>query len=573
MKTKYCLALSICVVLGLLAGCVRPATTQSGGQEETGREYAPPDAYLNGSMHAYYGSENPWDRRFFTKALHLYGRRGQRQMLDIIEGRPAEAAKYCRELLAKDPNDLESLFNLAVAEAHLGNLNAAMDPVKEAVNRGLPFTRFLVGPREVLRPLTESAAFPEYAATRKIQLAHGPLLGVVTSRSARFWVRTIDEVPVQTIVSTSPDLSDPIRSEVRQTKAADDYTAIVEVQGLQPATAYYYDVLVAGQPALASERPRFRTYPTADSKVRFLVAFGGGAGYNPACERMWDVIRSHKPDAFLGLGDNVYMDLPTKPNGFVEYTYYRRQSRPEFRRLVSTVPVYAIWDDHDAGMDDVWLGPYRDKPDWKLPLFRNFQQQWNNPFYGDPDWPGGWHNFSIGPVEFFMLECRMYRTNPYDRYPTMLGPVQKAWLKKQLKQSTPRFKVLVSSVPWTFDSKGSAKDTWNGFRKERGEIFDFLASNRINGVILLSADRHRSDAWRIERPNGYPLYEFESSRLTNEHVHELVPGTLFGYNAKQSFGLLMFDLTGGDPSVTFQAVSIDDEVAGEVTVKWSEISH
>jgi len=167
----------------------------------------------------------------------------------------------------------------------------------------------------------------------------------------------------------------------------------------------------------------------------------------------------------------------------------------------------------------------------------------------------------------------MYRTNPYDRYPTMLGPVQKAWLKKQLKQSTPRFKVLVSSVPWTFDSKGSAKDTWNGFRKERGEIFDFLASNRINGVILLSADRHRSDAWRIERPNGYPLYEFESSRLTNEHVHELVPGTLFGYNAKQSFGLLMFDLTGGDPSVTFQAVSIDDEVAGEVTVKWSEISH
>ncbi len=573
MKTKSSAALSICALLIFVAGCTQPATKQSADQEEVGREYAPPDAYLDGSKHAYYGSENPWDRRFFTKALNLYGRRGQRQMLDIIEGRPAEAAKYCRELLAKQPNDLESLFNLAIAEARLGNVNAAMDAVKDAVNRGLPFTRFLVGPREVLRPLTESAAFREYAVTRKVQLAHGPLLGAVTPHSARFWVRTIDEVPIQAVVSTSPDLSNPIRSDAQRTSAEDDFTAIAVVLGLQPATVYHYDLFIDGKSALAADRPSFRTYPTADSNGRFQVAFGGGAGYNPVCERMWDVIRSHRPDAFLGLGDNVYMDLPAKPNGFVEYTYYQRQSRPEFRRLVASVPTYAIWDDHDAAIDDVWLGPYKDKPDWKLPIFRNFQQQWNNPAYGDPDWPGCWFNFSIGPVEFFMLECRMYRTNPLDKDPTMLGPVQKAWLRKQLKQSTARFKVLVSSVPWTLNSKGGAKDTWNGFRKERKEIFDFLANNKINGVVLLSADRHRSEAWRNERPNGYPLYEFESSRLTNEHVHELVPGTLFGYNAKQSFGLLMFDLTGGDPSVTFQAVSIDDEVAGEVTVKLSGISH
>jgi len=542
-------------------------------QDAPAGEYALPDAYLNGSPHPYYGSENPWDRRFFSKALRLYGRRGQRQMLDIIEGRTADAAKYCRELLAKDPNDLESLFNLAVAEAQMGNLNVAMDTVKQAVDRGLPFDRFLVGPRQVLQPLTESTAFKEYATSRKVQLAHGPLLGSVTSQSARFWVRTIGEVPVQVVLSESPDLGNSSRSEVRRTAAAADYTAIVEVDGLKPATTYHYDVLIDSKSALASDHPSFRTYPTADSKVRFQVAFGGGAGYNPACERMWDTIRSHNPEAFLTLGDNVYMDLPAKPNGFVEYTYYRRQSRPEFRRLVSTVPVYAIWDDHDSGMDDDWLGPYKDKPDWKLPLFRNFQQQWNNPAYGDPDWPGCWFNFSIGPVEFFMLECRMYRTNPYDKNPTMLGPVQKAWLKKQLKQSTARFKVIVSSVPWTFNSKGGARDTWNGFHKERKEIFDFLADNKINGVVLLSADRHRSEAWRNERPNGYPLYEFESSRLTNEHVHELVPGTLFGYNAKQSFGLLTFNLTGGDPSVTFQGVSIDNEIVGTVTVKLSEISH
>jgi len=563
----------VCATFLSLTGCSQHQAVQFFEQDEPTGEYAPPDAYLDGSRHPYYGSENPWDRRFFSKALHLYGRRGQRQMLDIIEGREADAAKYCRELLAKDPNDLESLFNLAVAEARMGNSNAAMDSVKLAVDRGLPFGRFLVGPREVLLPLTASAAFQEYAASRKVKLAHGPLLGSVTPQRARFWVRTMDEVPVQVVLSESPNLANSIPSKIRRTEAAADYTAIIEVDGLKPATTYHYDVLIDGKSALASDHPSFRTYPTADSKIRFQVAFGGGAGYNPVCERMWDVIRGHKPDAFLALGDNVYMDLPAKPNGFVEYTYYRRQSRPEFRRLVSTVPVYAIWDDHDSGMDDDWLGPYKDKPDWKLPLFRNFQLQWNNPAYGDAEWPGCWFNFSIGPVEFFMLECRMYRTNPYDKNPTMIGPVQKTWLKKQIKRSTARFKVIVSSVPWTFNSKRGARDTWNGFHEERKEIFDFLAYNKINGVVLLSADRHRSEAWRNERPNGYPLYEFESSRLTNEHVHELVPGAIFGYNAKQSFGLLTFDLTGDDSFVTFQGVSIDDEIVGAVTVKLSEISH
>ena len=101
-----------------------------------------------------------------------------------------------------------------------------------------------------------------------------------------------------------------------------------------------------------------------------------------------------------------------------------------------------------------------------------------------------------------MLDGRLYRTNPYAETTMLLGPAQKQWLFDRVKQATATFKVLVSSVPWTFESKGDAVDTWNGFRQERSEIFDFLAENKIEGVFLLSADRHRSDAWRIERANG-----------------------------------------------------------------------
>ncbi|NWG12059.1 MAG: alkaline phosphatase D family protein [Acidobacteria bacterium] len=568
MNTKMLFCISVLTVVACLSACSRKDPLEEYG------EYAPPDAYLEGSKHPYYGSENPWDRRFFTKALNLYGRRGQRQMLDIIEGKPAEAAAYCRQLLANDPTDLESRFNLAVAEAHLGNIDAAMSAVRDAVERGLPFERFIVGPRDVLKPLTESEAFKKYAASRPpVQLLHGPMLGSVTETSARFWVRTKDEVPVQAVVTKLQDPRNPIRSEVRKTEAARDYTAIVEVQGLSAATTYSYDIIIDGKPALSAPLPSFRTFPKADARISFQVAFGGCAGYTPANERMWDLIRSYKPEAFLTLGDNVYIDLPTMPNGLHYYTYYQRQSRPEFRRLVSTTPIYAIWDDHDCAIDDVWMGPYKDKPPWKMPLFNQFRENWANPSYGDPEWPGCWFNFSIGPVEFFMLECRFYRTNPYDKNPTMLGPVQKAWLKEKVRQSQATFKVLASSVEWTFDAKGAARDTWAGFRDERNEIFNFLAENRINGVILLSSDRHRSEAWRIDRPNGYSLYEFESARLTNEHVHELVPGALFGYNALQSFGLLTFDFTGPNPTVNYQIISINNESVHSLTVRLSDLSH
>ena len=537
-------------------------------------EFAPPDAYLEGSKHPYYGSENPWDRRFFTTQLKgEYKRRGQRQMLDIVEGRPEEAVRYCRDLLAADPNDLESWFNLVVAQCQLGRLDSAFQTLKIAIEKGLPFERFSAGPRDLLKPLTDTPEFKKLAGQKNVQLLHGPMLGCVTERSAKFWVRTVNEVPVQIIASTSNTLIAPIKSETVFTRPNRDYTAIVELAGLAPETTYYYNVLVNGKPTLKPEFPTFQTYPAVGTTAKFQVSFGGGAGFYPPNERVWDTILVHQPIAFLTLGDNVYINVPEMPNGVHYYTYYRRQSRPEFRRLVASTAIYAIWDDHDAATDDVWLGPYKDKPPWKMPLLEVFKQNWINPYYGDVDWPGCWHHFSIGDVDFFMLDGRTYRTNPYDENPTMLGPVQKAWLLDQLKKANGTFKVIASPVPWALATKGAARDTWNGFKAERNDIFDFLAENKIDGVILLSADRHRSDAWKIERKNGYPLYEFESSRLTNQHVHELMPKALFGYNEKQSFGLLTFDTTQDDPTVMYQIVSIDNEVIHSLTIKRSEISH
>ena len=144
----------------------------------------------------------------------------------------------------------------------------------------------------------------------------------------------------------------------------------------------------------------------------------------------------------------------------------------------------------------------------------------------------------------------------------MLGPVQKAWLFETLKNSRGTFKVLASPVPWTAGIKPGSKDPWDGFPEEREEIFSFIEANEIEGLFLIAADRHRTDLRKTERPNGYDLYEFESSRLTNRHTHRVVntPGLLWGYNKTCSFGLMRFDTTRDAPNVTFECITIDGDV-------------
>jgi alkaline phosphatase D len=538
--------------------------------------YAPAEAFEEGSKYPYYGSFTKTgfiETEFTEKKLELYKRRGQHQILNIVAGKPEVAAAYCQTLLSENPDDPEFWYTLSIAQCQLSSIDDALQSMENALSNGLPFERYLAGPRDLLAPLSQTKEFKEIAGRYEIQLLHGPLLGSLSATSARFWVRTVNRSSVQVLVSTNKDLNQAISSKMNYSDPEADYTTVVTIQGLKPSTRYYYDVLIDEKSTLATEYPQFLTYPNRKEKSRFQIGFGGGAGYVPQNERVWDTIRGHNPIAVFLLGDNIYHDMPEAIHGGHYYTYYRRQSRPEFRRLTSSSAIYSIWDDHDCATNDVFMGPYKDKPEWKMDLFHLFRQNWNNPSYGDSDWPGVWFDFSIGDVDFFMLDGRFYRTNPHAPNPTMLGPIQKAWLLDQLKASSATFKVIASPVPWSFASKGESLDTWNGFREERKEIFDFLANNKIEGVLLISADRHRSDAWRIERPNSYALYEFESSRLTNQHVHKVMPGSLFGYNEKQSFGLLTFDTTRPDPTVTYQIYSIDDEHIYSLDVKLSEISH
>ena len=190
----------------LLIGCNNNEPVKLG--TETMGEFAPPDAYIEGEQHPYYGSENAWNQRFFYEQdKEYYKRRGQRAMLELTKGNVEDAIRYCQNLLKNDPDDLEAMFNLAAALAQQNKIDEAIKFVNESVDKGLPIERYIVGPKDILKPLVNSEEFKNISAHKEINLIHGPMLGKVTDHSASFWVRTAKEDDVQIYVGTSSSMT------------------------------------------------------------------------------------------------------------------------------------------------------------------------------------------------------------------------------------------------------------------------------------------------------------------------------------------------------------------------------
>lgn len=462
-------------------------------------------------------------------------------------------------LAGQDEKDPELLFGLSLAWSVKQNRNKSFDYFQEAMDHGLPISRFMVH-LPGFETLHQSRGFRLAIAPYINKPVHGPMIGNLTDTEVNIWFRTWQEDKVAVTVYSNNQAKQQIASGTNTTKAGNDFTTVVSVTGLQPRTEYFYRVSVNGQDA--GQVWSFTTLQKENQIGEFTIGFGGCSAYNPEFERIWDTIATHPIKAFLTLGDNIYANHPELPDVH-RFCYHQRQSRPEFQRLTSRIPYIGIWDDHDFGENDSYGGPEMFEPAWKVDILKVFKENFANPYYATDGAPGVWFDYTMGDVQFFMLDGRYYRQPSEDGSASMLGPVQLQWLKDALLKSTATFKVIVSPVNWSDDAKGPMEgriDTWEGYKKEREEIINFLTENEITGIFLLSADRHRHDVWKHYRENHYPIYEFTSSRLTNIHYHRLKPAALFGYNEKNGFATLTFNTKAKQPYVIYDIYSIDNEL-------------
>lgn len=502
---------------------------------------------------------------------------GRDSIIQLSKKEFGKAEAMAKQLIKNKRNSAiteeESLYLLSMIACSKNEIPASLDYAKQALAKGMTIDRYQVFQNDVFAPLFKNKEFAAIATGKAKTLLHGPMLGQVTGTEASFWLRTSGENKLQIEVVSASRKSEVFMSDKKNTKSKNDHTAICRVKGLSANSEYQYQVIIDGKKL--DKVYSFNTFIDQGKSGQFTIAFGGGSGFTPKNERAWSVISQHKPDATLLLGDNVYIDDPTHTLT-QRYCYYRRHSQPDWKNFISQTSIYSIYDDHDFATNDCVPGPDIENPSWKRAVWETFRQNWNNPFYaGGSEQPGCWFDFMIGDVHFIMLDGRYYRDL---KGKSMLGSVQKKWLFDTLKKSTGTFKLLISPVPWSPGVKGGSRDTWDGFPEEREQIFDLIDKEKINGLMLVSADRHRSDLRRIKRKSGYDLYEMMSSRLTNVHVHPLLQNAkgsefIFGYNKKCSFGLLKIDSAAKEPSLTYEIRSIDNEKIFSKKFILKELTH
>ncbi len=452
---------------------------------------------------------------------------------------------------------------------------------------------FALSPSEGVRP---SSSFEERSFLVSDLLPQGVAVGDVSSHRALLWLRTDGPASVQiewaplSLWETAAKLATVVapvpRTALLATTAETDYTLTVPLEGLSPATHYRYHVMIGSgdQPKkefsgkLAAEGD-FITLPESNTSAAVTFAWSGDLGGQGRCRQgvggypIFDVIDRRKIDFFLFLGDTIYADnlCPSPPNepgaDFKATTLetYRLRHRYQrgaeaLQRFLRTVPVYAIWDDHEVR--DNFSGPF----DPYMPAGRQaFREYW--PIDSPEKEPNRlYRSVRYGAdLELFILDTRQYRSRNEDQDgpdKTMLGSTQLQWLLDGLRTSTATWKVIATSVPLSIVKGGVGNDGWGadnngvGFERERQVIVDAILRQKLKNVVFLGGDVHwvQANAYDPDQDGHIDFHEYMAGPLSarpgritaaSEGLH---PTRLVNESGYQNFGLVRatrhsFDVT------------------------------
>jgi alkaline phosphatase D len=354
-------------------------------------------------------------------------------------------------------------------------------------------------------------------------LVAGPLLGFAGHHEVKIWLQTKEPAKIQIRYWPITNRRATQLSPIFHSNGQEVFTLQAILSPLKSGTRYGYQVILNDQIAPFPYQLQFQTqvvWKRLAPPPNFSFAMGSCAylntdpedsyGHNP---KIFERIRSMKPDFMLWLGDMVYLksqDWSSRTGIFRRYSRYR--AHPALQALYATVHHYAMWDDHDYGPND-GNRSYVHKQD-SLDAFKTF---WPNPSYGMPQTPGIFTTFSWSDVDFFVLDNRTYRADnlaPNDEHKDYLGTAQLQWLLDALSNSRATFKIIASGSQVL-----SPYARFESYARHSHELHSLLSSikrYKIEGVVFVSGDRHHSELNRLDDdPHFYPLYDFTSSPLTS----------------------------------------------------------
>lgn len=325
-------------------------------------------------------------------------------------------------------------------------------------------------------------------------LTHGPIAGGVTSSAARFYIRVDSVAKVNIQLSTRQDFTTSLAGTEQAVTAANDFVALIRVEGLAANTLYYYRAVVNDAPA--REIRQFRTFPPAGSREPFLFTFGSCQQNRPwqnqpNAGRTFTMMARDLPRFFLQIGDWGYPDTTDSARDSTRFfslemsrvqASYRAKFDSTYRlqEVLRLAPVDYVYDDHDYLNDNASALTSSDtrgareipaSPQARQNSIRGYQQLFPGYVLANPE-GGIWHKFTCGNADFFMLDTRSQRhpnlnalrRNPNTGkfefipnnnfhsllagVPTFGGESQRDWLRRELRASTADWKFLITSVPF-----------------------------------------------------------------------------------------------------------------------------
>lgn len=303
-------------------------------------------------------------------------------------------------------------------------------------------------------------------------------------------------------------------------------------------------------------------------------------------------INDEAADLFIFLGDNIYGD--TKNMQDMAEKYQRLGNNPGIKKLRSTTPTIAIWDDHDFGENDA--GAEYPQKEQSRKLMLDFWQEPQNSarytqengiytayMYGEahnkvhvilPDLR--WNRDELSNVGRVNYQTKRKPNNmgPYSPNLTenasMLGEAQWQWLETELQKPS-KIKVIASSLQLLPEFTGW--ESWANFPHDRERLFSLIKKYQVNGVIIISGDTHWGEMSKVTSNLDYPLWEVTSSGLTEEWK-EVSPNKhrVGNFINNVNYGELLIDWQQVDPQITLSIKDVNGKVFSQQKMPLSLIS-
>lgn len=203
---------------------------------------------------------------------------------------------------------------------------------------------------------------------------HGVASGDPTDSAVILWTRVTTAAPGDVVVgwqiATDLEMQNIVRAGSMETGQSRDFTVKIDADELAPGSAYHYRFTCDGQESITGKT---RTLPQgAVDQARFGVVSCANypAGYFNVYR---EIALRNDLDAVLHLGDYIYeygMDgyatenaeslgrVPEPRGEITTLADYRQRhaqykSDPDCQAMHASVPVIAIWDDHELA-NDAW---------------------------------------------------------------------------------------------------------------------------------------------------------------------------------------------------------------------------